>query len=520
MNNKTASPPSGPAIGPSADELAAALNLYENALPPGTRFRFDISALDILGMPVIVDALILEDGTWVDGFGYGASLEEARVGALGELSEVAHLTRAIAADPGVTASFSEMVVREGADRVIDPRCLALPAGTVWKSSDPMHWLQVRRWPEGTAWVPREFVAHTHEVYASGITGPLIPPCVTPITNGNGAGVTLEQALAHGVLELLQRDGNTTRFRAMDPGIVIALDEVVDPGIKALLARLRAKGIEPLAKLAATEFGTPSVYVVDNGTAQPGFPLQITACGEAAHPNAERALRKALLEFMAARCRKTMMHGPLDPIRSFAGDAYINAVHEYANPAAQEPRTLEAMLEWMSLPVDVLRARLQDRVLSQTRTVALHDLPSVPDADVRDPVRRLHDLSARLSDAGHEIFFYDATPATGGPIVIKAIVSGLECETMSYHRIGLRGVQRLMLEPPPGGGGVLAGIGTPPQGAKPVLLTPAHEERLGGVPWLDTDRIDAIVGALYPLYREPASHTVQLRLQQNRTQGRA
>lgn len=509
--SQTPTPVSPPAIGPTPNELATAHDLYAAALPPGTRHRFDISSLDILGMPVIVDAFILEDGTWLDGFGYGASLDEARVGALGELSEVAHLTRALDRDPGKTASFADMVFQHGAERVIDPRRLALPAGAGWHETDVMHWVELQRWPEGKAWAPRDFVAHTQSAYRTALFAPVVAPCVTPVTNGLGAGISLEQALSHGVLELLQRDGNTTRFRAMDAGVVIALDKIVDPGIKALLAALRYHGIAPLAKLAATEFGVPSVYVVDNGTSDPAFPLQLTACGEAAHPNAERALRKALLEFMAARCRKTMMHGPLDQIQAFAGDAYLDAVFAYADPAAQEPRALSAMTDWVSLSAQALRERMQDRVLSQRSFVALQDLPSVPDVNVRDPANRLRDLAQRLSGAGLEIYYYNATPTSGGPFVVKTLVPGLECETMSYHRIGLRGVQRLMVEPPPDGGGFLAGKGIAPKGAKQVLLSPADQEVLGGPAWLATDRIDEIVGMLYPLYREPASHTVQMSL---------
>ena len=514
----TTDPRATPAIGPSADELAAAIALYEGALPPGMRHTFDISALDTLGLPVIIDAFIPETGSWIDGYGYGASLDEARVGALGELSEDAHLSRALAGDPGITASFAEMIAREGAGRVIDPRQLALPAGSGWRETQPMRWLKVQRWPDGTAWVPREFVAHSQGAFQTGAPDPGIAPSITPITNGLGAGATIEQALSHAILELLQRDGNTTRFRAMDAGVVIDLDAVSDPGITSLLAQLRAHGIEPMAKLATTEFGITNVYVVDGGTAEPRMPLQATACGEAAHPNAERALRKALLEFMAARCRKAMMHGPLEDIEAFAGAGYLAAVRANADPDTQEPRALAAMCDWVGLSTEALRDRLRDTVLAERRRVALSDLPSVPDAEIRDPANRLRDLVARLASQGLEVLYYDATPASGGPCVVKTIVPGFECETMSYHRIGRRGVERLIAETPPDGNAPLAGLGTPPDGARRVCLTEDDEETLGGPAWLATDRIDAIVGALYPLYREPSSHTVQMHLHRTLDQG--
>src|SRR3712207_7295222 len=39
--------------------------------------------------------------------------------------------------------------------------------------------------------------------------------VTPITNGLGAGDTLERAVLHGLLELVQRDGNTVSHRGLE-----------------------------------------------------------------------------------------------------------------------------------------------------------------------------------------------------------------------------------------------------------------------------------------------------------------
>ena len=43
----------------------------------------------------------------------------------------------------------------------------------------------------------------------------------------------------------------------------------------------------------------------------------------------------------------------------------------------------------------------------------------------------------------------------------------------------------------------------------VLLTPDAEERLGGPAWYSYAVAERIVGPLYPLYREPPRHSVQL-----------
>ena len=54
--------------------------------------------------------------------------------------------------------------------------------------------------------------------------------------------------------------------------------------------------------------------------------------------------------------------------------------------------------------------------------------------------------------------------------MKAIVPGLEVETMSYHRIGARGVRKLLSR-----GSPLVAMGPPPPGAQPVRMTQAAED---------------------------------------------
>ena len=89
---------------------------------------------------------------------------------------------------------------------------------------------------------------------------------------------------------------------------------------------------------------------------------------------------------------------------------------------------------------------------------------------------------------------------------KAIVPGLEVETMSYYRIGERGVRKLLDL-----GSPLVGLGVAPAGTLPVRLTAEATDRLGGPAWLDPRAVDAAVGEHYPLYREPSAHAAQVAL---------
>jgi ribosomal protein S12 methylthiotransferase accessory factor len=91
---------------------------------------------------------------------------------------------------------------------------------------------------------------------------------------------------------------------------------------------------------------------------------------------------------------------------------------------------------------------------------------------------------------------------GDAVAAKVLVPGLEVETMSYGRIGERGVRRLLERDDP-----LVTVGTDPGGWARVHLTADAQARLGGPAWFDRAGADRRVGALYALYREPGRHTV-------------
>jgi ribosomal protein S12 methylthiotransferase accessory factor len=111
---------------------------------------------------------------------------------------------------------------------------------------------------------------------------------------------------------------------MDRGVVVGLDGLRDPDALALLDRLDAAGIDVTVKLASTGLGVVGVYAVgcSRDLGEP-LPIMATACGEAAHPDRDTAVRKALHEFAAARGRKAFMHGPLDVVRRATPPGYLD-----------------------------------------------------------------------------------------------------------------------------------------------------------------------------------------------------
>ncbi|MBV8615009.1 MAG: YcaO-like family protein, partial [Acetobacteraceae bacterium] len=180
---------------------------------------------------------------------------------------------------------------------------------------------------------------------------------------------------------------------------------------------------------------------------------------------------------------------------------------------EEQRALEAMAEWMTQGGDELRRRLSGSVFSERKRVPLSALPDAG-AAVANSEDRLRWLAGKLAEEGLEVLWVDCSPP-GAPVrVVKTIVPGLESETMSYHRIGWRGVRRLRARAD------RLVLDAPREGAARVRLRPEDEDRCGGPAWFDAALAERIVGRLYPLYRESGPLSAQLLLARRRGSGLA
>jgi len=485
------------------DTDTEAIAAYRKALPPGELMEFSTAPFDRLGLACRTATFFAEDGRTRGGAGYGFTDTQALVGAMGEMTEEFAASRAVLQWPRQADTYDAMVQQHGRSGVADPLMLCLDSGSSYTAQTPLEWVAARRLATGeTVWVPVEFVA-TYR----GDVGP--NPLVTPITNGLGAGLTRAQAVAHGLLEVLQRDGNGVSIRALATGTALDLASVSNLGARGLLDMLDRNGVDVVVKVASTDFGLPGFYVagIDREASLGGLPIMAAGGGEAVHPVAAVALQKALLEFCAARARLAFFHGPLETVARLTPPDYLARMLPGVSPAAQEPRALREMIRWLGLPLDDLRTLLSPRVLHVDRQIALSDLPTASAELASDKAALLADITGRLTASGLDILVADFSEFASGVYAVKVIVPGLEVETMSYGRIGERNVRRLMQSPEH-----LAGVGAMPNGARRVLLTADAEDRLGGSAWLDWPAVERVVGPLYALYREPGRHAAPLAMQ--------
>ena len=496
-------------------DIPAAAQFYYRALPPGELFVFPISGLDVTGIATWKTVFFepsSRDGRGAihNGLSYGIDDERALLGSLGELSESVHAHTGIARLERREASYRELVRSAGEAAVAHPYALCLPAGSEVDAETPLEWLAARRHATGeTVWVPADIVAVEDCDHSTGYR-----PFTTPLTNGLGAGPSLDWALAHGVQELLQRDGNGVRFRALDAGIVLDAAGFDDPVVVDLLAGFARAGIDAIAKFASDEFGIANVYVVgaEREGARAPEPIMVTAAGEAASPDRDTALRKALLEFGAARARKAFGHGPLDRVARIAPAGYVERVRRDVLAGSGESRALRAMLAWLRLDQRALTETLQTPVLQRRTIKSPATLPQWRARANEAPGQSvLATLAGRLAAAGLDLLYVDLSPReSDGVHVAKAIVPGLEVETLSYYRIGERNAAKLLAS----GSELVSRSPALGSAARAVRLLPDALARLGGPVWFDVAAAERLAEPFYPLYREPDVHVAPLTLERD------
>ena len=485
-----------------------ALDRYRALLPlpgPGASDVHEIrlTALDHLGVPVWCAAQ-WQGAHLQGGQGYGTTDDLARTSAFGEMAEHVALEAALPAMRRTRASYADLA-RRGMP-ALDPLRERLPVTTDYAPERVLDWVEARRYAPGTPGDGEPVLVPVESVAVSGADVPL-GPLFTPITNGLGAGDTFARALAHGLLELAQRDGNAVSYRALDQGVVVDLDRVERPDARALLDRFEAEGIALQVKLADSSLGMANLYVVghERRIEDAPHPIMLTGCGEAAHPDRETALVKALCEFASSRVRKRFQHGPLDGMEHLAPAYFAEARRRHAGAGGEgsgdeEPRATGAMRRWLNLSHADLFAEVAP-VFADRRRVAFSSLPTV---EAATPEAVLAAAYERLRAAGLDVLFVPLAAGEAGVHAVKAIVPGLEVETMTYDRIGPRNLRRLAER-----GADFAGSGPPPEGAFRVPLTADDEAALGGPHWFHPARAAAAVGGLYALYREPGRHVIAL-----------
>lgn len=227
------------------------------------------------------------------------------------------------------------------------------------------------------------------------------------TNGLASGNNLEEAIVHGLCEVMER--HISAFQLLRNTSEHVPISSLSPKLRSLVARVEDAGLQCVVRFAGNEFGLPffSAYVLEPDD---GAPIALAA-GFGFHPNKEIAAVRAITE--AAQSRLSYIHGGRDDL-----------IHRY-RWAAKVGRQTE---------LDEVRYA-KASVVATEREVSFNAIPS---AEVHSLEHAKTTLFQALSRARFEHVVVIPLTDEGYPFqVVRVIVPGCESFSRTCSRVGPR-----------------------------------------------------------------------------------
>jgi ribosomal protein S12 methylthiotransferase accessory factor len=419
-------------ISAAADDLLATYVDGEHGLVRGLQrasfgtYPTMMAPLGLPGRPIEVES----------GSGRELDYRTARLTALAEAVERYAGVRPSGRRTVVTGSYREL-----AERALDPRTLGLYPDERYAE----HGFPYRRWTEDLdlRWVwgfsfardETVLVPESCAYYRLHLADPTARPFVYEISNGCALGACLEEAILHGVLELVERDGFLLTWYARLAARRLDLGTARDRMLPLMAERMtRRTGYDVHAFDTTTEYGIPSVWVmaVDRGDA-PDRPKVLCAAGAGFDP--ERALASALLE--------------LGPILEWRLDSYPGE-YEAARGMVDDPDQVRSMHDHTLLYADRRAFDRFDFLLSDRPPVSIES--SFAGHFAPEGANLTDDLTATIDlflSRGTDVVVVDQTgpeQTAGGFRCVKVLIPGLLPMTFGHRFRRVDGLPRLLSAP--------------------------------------------------------------------------
>ena len=274
----------------------------------------DITWLDEIGIPVY-QAIRPNAHTLSVSQGKGATPMLARVSAAMEAVELWH-----AEHPDVPTKIAPV---EEIEPELGYPLDALPlSGRHFVGPDcRFEWFAAQRIDRtGPSYLPSSLLR-----LDSCVTGRWTPPAFRATSNGLASGNVLDEALLHGLYEVVERDASA-RARRDGSGRVLDLDSVQDPTARQLVDQLAAAEIDVTVRFLPSPFGVPTF---DTTITSALFPVPFGGVGT--HLDAGIALCRALTE--AAQSRASFIAGTRDDLgRTPYREAHFSLVNRSPSSA--------------------------------------------------------------------------------------------------------------------------------------------------------------------------------------------
>lgn len=367
------------------------LALVEGKLPAAGITRVaDITGLDRIGIPVFSSVRPAAVRGAVSVYnGKGATPAEARVSAIMEGIE------RYSAEVGDPAKRDIVILRfsELAENALDPRDLILPEGADPDASVP--------WVRGTDLVSGDEIM----VPANAVFHPL-PAGYRALfrtnTSGLASGNRMEEAVFHGLAEVIERDAWSLAeiAKRMGPRISYSGDGLG----RELLDKFARAGVDVYIRDITSDIEVPTLAAIADDV-QLRDPALLTT-GMGTHTSAEIALLRALTE--VAQSRLTQIHGARED----------TAAADFRRRIGYD-RMKRFNRHWFEEPES-------------------EDFSEIASADSDDFLEDIRFMMERLEDAGFDrVIAVDLTAPEIGVPCVRIIVPGLEISAVDSERIGKR-----------------------------------------------------------------------------------
>jgi ribosomal protein S12 methylthiotransferase accessory factor len=341
----------------------------------------EVTGLDRIGLPVWI-AIRPNARTLSVSQGKGLNDTAAKVSAAMEALELAH-----AEQPELELRYATASEMASAGKLVDLSALPKARNSVFGTKTEVAWTKAVAWRTSEpVWVPFEIVNADASVRRLDGAGSFLHT-----TNGLASGNIVEEAILHGLCELIERDalalweyaGSATQA---DSRIDLAS---IDVSVAAdVIRRLRSFEMEPIVWDATSDIGVATIRVAlyDNTSDPVTYPLP-ASLGAGCHPDRTIALCRALTE--AAQSRLTAIAGSRDDLgrqryREAQSAHALDVFRSYAHDHAGQKQfncipnvTTESVIEALDLVV----MRLDQAGFSQPLTVDL-SRPGMPVSVVR------------------------------------------------------------------------------------------------------------------------------------------
>jgi putative methanogenesis marker protein 1 len=355
----------------------------------------DITGLDRVGIPVFSsirpDA---KSGAITVYNGKGASVIQAKVSAIMEALE--RYSGEWREDVLVRRNVEDMLSQ---DNAIDPRSLILPHRTlIHVMSQPVAWIKGFDLIENEeVWAPASAAFHP---YSSAKDLALF----RTNTNGLASGNTMEEAVVHGLCELIERDAwSICECRHQVIGDVLPSKD--DRLIHQMLEKFSSNGIEVRLKDLTSDIGLPTfAAAADDVRLQDPALLSL---GMGTHLNPKITVIRALTE--VAQSRLTQIHG-----------AREDTVRGKATRQMGYERVKRMNQMWFA---------------ESSKATALNDYHCFDTADLFDDLQVI--LACLVKRGFKRVIAVDLTRKELDIPVVKMIVPGLEVYAMDEERAGAR-----------------------------------------------------------------------------------